>query len=90
MGTIASDIRTVLIPACDQHEGFYKTHVRLTWTCSVCGGPRGAINTVRSYDGSRILYVDGWTNPCGHVDRYDKIREEAMLNGLNYRTSGTD
>jgi hypothetical protein len=90
MGTIAAEIKTILIPACDQHEGIHQTHIRVRWTCPVCGGPRGEINTVRSYDGSRILYVDGWNNPCGHVDKYVNVREEAWRNGLNHQTAGTD
>lgn len=29
-----------------------------------------------SYDGSRRLACDGWTNPCGHVDTYAAVRVE--------------
>jgi hypothetical protein len=77
------NIRLVVIPACDEHEGYCKTEVRLNWVCPVCGGPRGIIKTALSYDGSRRICVDGWTNNCGHVDKYPMVRKEAKENGLN-------
>jgi hypothetical protein len=69
--------RTVTIPACDQHEGILSIKVTLNWICPVCGGPRGEPFKTFSYDGSRKLYCDGWINPCGHVDKYSAVREEA-------------
>lgn len=77
----------VVIPALESHQGFYATTILLNWECPVCGGPRGeVVHNTRSYDGSCILYCDGWTNPCGHVDKYDSVREEAMNNGLNFKS----
>lgn len=76
-------IKLVTIPACEQHEGFYKEIVKLKWICPICGKERGKVEKVRSYDGSLYLYCDGWKNHCGHVDKYSKIREEAQNNGLN-------
>ena len=77
-------IKTVYIPACVEHDGISGTCVKLYWNCPVCGQPRGEImNDVRSYDGSRILYCDGWRNPCGHNDKYSAVRNEARNNGLN-------
>lgn len=67
--------RIVTIPAREEHEGFYQVDVVLPWTCMVCGGPRGEPAPVRSYDGSRWMMVDGWTNPCGHVEKYSAIRK---------------
>lgn len=30
------------------------------------------------YDGSgRLAGIDGWRNPCGHIDYYDVVRSEA-------------
>ncbi len=85
------DIRTVKIPSAKQHEGFYSVTVRLNWICPVCGNPRGEINhNARSYDGSRVLFCDGWGNPCGHVDYYENVLEEAYTNGLNYHMVETD
>jgi hypothetical protein len=78
------DIRTVTIPAHAEHQGIYIVRIRLSWICPVCGGPRGEIqNNVASYDGSRRLICDGWLNPCGHIDKYSFVREEARQNGLN-------
>lgn len=68
----------VTIPACDNHDGIYKVTVDVEWICPVCGNPRGEIKKVRSYDGSRWMIVDGWDNPCGHVDSYKAIRFEAI------------
>lgn len=43
--------------------------------CPECGGPRG--DTVRFRTG--VWSYDGWTNPCGHLDEYIAILEEAEL-----------
>lgn len=83
---VPKTIKTVYIPACVEHEGTMGVCVGLFWNCPVCGKPRGDIlNNVRSYDGSRILYCDGWYNPCGHIDKYAAVRQEALANGLNQR-----
>ncbi len=81
----ADDIKTVYIPAREQHGGVYGMYVKLWWVCPICGQPRGQIKNVRSYDGSRVLPCDGWDNPCGHVDKYDACRKEAAENGLNVK-----
>jgi hypothetical protein len=52
-------------------------------TCPICGQQRGQSTQGTSYDGSRRLSVDTWENPCGHVDKYSAVREEAAENGLN-------
>lgn len=70
------ETKIVMIPSKDEHEGIHTMCVTLPWVCPVCGEPRGEIHRVRSYDGSRWMLVDGWTNPCGHVDKYSKVREE--------------
>ena len=69
--------RAVEIPSCDQHEGLHSVRVELRWACPTCGGPRGEPFRTISYDGSRRLGVDGWKNPCGHVDLYEAVRREA-------------
>jgi len=78
-----NEIKTVTIPAGREHQGYYSLTVKLYWTCPTCGGPRGEIGTGFSYDGSRRLVVNVWENPCGHVDYYPNVREEAAHNGLN-------
>lgn len=77
-------IKTVRIPACENHRGFRQVEIKLTWICPVCGGPRGEIRKAFSFDGSLRLVCDGWLNPCGHVDKYEAVRKEARENGLNY------
>jgi len=69
--------RTVQIPGSDQHAGHRLITVTLAWVCPDCGGPRGHVTRTTSYDGSRQLGCDGWTNPCGHVDLYSNVRREA-------------
>lgn len=76
-------IRTVCIPACENHEGFYKVNILLNWICPICGKPRGEIKKGLSYDGSLRLDCDVWDNPCGHIDKYEDVRKEALQNGLN-------
>lgn len=79
----AANIKEVCIPACEEHEGRKTVKIKLRWVCPVCGKPRGIIKDVLSYDGSLRLCCDGWKNPCGHVDKYDAVRNEAASNGLN-------
>ena len=76
-------IKKVYIPACAEHEGVKGVSVNLKWICPVCGQPRGEVVKTRSYDGSCVLYCDGWTNPCGHIDKYVDCVNEAVENGLN-------
>lgn len=75
-------IMTVTIPACEQHEGFASMTVTISDYCPKCGKKRG-VDTIHkgfSYDGSRRLVVDCWTNPCGHIDKYSEVREEVKRN----------
>jgi hypothetical protein len=71
--------RTVEIPARDAHDGHASIRVDLLWECPTCGGPRGEVGRAISYDGSRRLECDGWSNPCGHIDLYASVRREAGL-----------
>ena len=70
----------VEIPLLENHMGLnlYVKRIRISATCPICGGPRGKVlpNKVRSYDGSRFVYCDGWKNPCGHIDYYSEVRKE--------------
>ncbi len=76
-------IKTVCIPSCANHQGIYATTVKLLWRCPICGRYRGEIKKVKSYDGSAYVACDGWDNPCGHVDKYEDVLNEAFNNGLN-------
>lgn len=66
----------VTIPEREKHQGLYALTVEISDTCPKCGGPRGVPYPTVSYDGSRRLNVEGWENPCGHIDSYDAIRQE--------------
>lgn len=78
-----TETREVIVPSRSKHRGVHRVTVELAWRCPECGGPRGEVESVRSYDGSRCMIVDGWQNPCGHVDKYSDVRAEALENGLN-------
>lgn len=80
---IQDEVVAVSIPACAEHDGYKSIKVKLNWVCPKCGSPRGMVKKVASYDGSRILTCDGWENPCGHVDKYSAVRDEARNNGMN-------
>ncbi|HZM65160.1 MAG TPA: hypothetical protein VFC16_02540 [Nakamurella sp.] len=69
--------RTVRIPGSDEHDGWHRITVTVLWECPTCGGPRGDVAPAISYDGSRRLHCDGWSNPCGHIDSYTRVRREA-------------
>lgn len=69
--------KTVTIPARDEHDGIWSRIVTLRWVCPICGGQRGEPFESVSYDGSRRLHVHSWHNPCGHVDKYSSVRQEA-------------
>jgi len=70
------ETKIVIIPSKEEHDGICKMTVELPWICPVCGERRGEPFRIRSYDGSRWMIVDGWNNPCGHVDKYSALREE--------------
>lgn len=71
---LAGATRTVTIPARAEHDGFDAIRVTLPWVCLHCGGPRGEPFETVSWDGSRTLAVHGWSNPCGHVEKYSEVR----------------
>ena len=74
--TETQEQRTVRIPGSTEHAGHHLTSVTLRWVCPRCGGPRGLVRAAISYDGSRRLNCDGWSNPCGHIDYYSAVRAE--------------
>jgi hypothetical protein len=74
---IATERRIVTIPGCMNHAGHHAIQVTVDWVCPECGAPRGEPYKALSYDGSRRLGVDSWRNPCGHIDGYPSVREEA-------------
>jgi hypothetical protein len=75
----------VEIPSCAEHEGYPGNLIRVAIPdrCPECNGTR-AVEMWRglSYDGSRRLNVDCWTNACDHVDTYRIIRD-GIQSGIN-------
>ena len=70
--------KRVRVPGSTDHDGHHLITVTLRWQCPRCNGPRGPVQPVISYDGSRRLGCDGWNNPRGHVDSYRDVRTEAQ------------
>lgn len=85
-------VREVVIPACESHGGHSKIRVFVEWVCPVCGSPRGEAFGGISWDGSRRLSgIDAWINPCGHVDKYSDVRNEAAaLADFLHKKAATD
>lgn len=70
--------RTVRIPTADLINGWRQIiSVDVDWICPVCGRPRGEVGPAIAYDGRYQMHVDGWTNPCGHIDLYADVEREA-------------
>jgi hypothetical protein len=51
--------------------------VTVKWTCQQCNGPRGEPREKPFYENDSALVCDVWINPCGHVDMYPDVLEEA-------------
>lgn len=66
----------VTIPSSQEHSGYGLVTLEISDNCPICNGPRGKVFGTHSFDGSRRLNVDGWNNPCGHIDTYAAIRNE--------------
>lgn len=79
----ATLLREVLVPARIDHQGIYTVRVKLKWVCPVCGKPRGEPRPVRHWNGKHVIECQFWTNPCGHEEDFQTVRQEAFANGLN-------
>ena len=79
----------VKIPTTAQHDGspFCLAEYEISDNCPICGEKRGDIFPALSYDGSRRLNVDGWKNPCGHIDKYSDVRKEAKNLEIEFSSS---
>lgn len=80
IGEPIATTRTVVVPSSGTHGGGQWNTVTLTldWHCPVCGEARGVPYKTQSYDGRQRITVDGWRNPCGHVDTYEAVRREVQ------------
>jgi len=47
--------------------------------CPACGGARGEPRKTRYHEWGEFYYVDNWTNPCGHIDKYSAVLNESNV-----------
>lgn len=69
-------VMIVTIPSCEEHAGIHISSYKISNLCPICGSKRGNPFGTHSFDGSRRMNVDGWKNPCGHIDSYSSVRKE--------------
>ncbi len=71
-------------------DGLGVVTVTVAARCATCGGPRGhdTLTWAEFTDGGVEFTVDRWTNPCGHLDTYDAILQEARFRPLPEPSSG--
>ena len=76
--------QTMTVRVCDlgpgpDWVGVSVTTVTVPAFCPSCGGPRGAdtIKPSRFQEDGDWYVVDGWRNPCGHLDMYAAVLREA-------------
>lgn len=53
------------------------TTVEISDTCPCCGERRGKPHLRRFCEDDEWYDVSLWSNPCGHIDRYAAVIEEA-------------
>ncbi len=59
------------------YHGFEVYDVEIADACPICGGPRG-LPVLRPFMEDGAPYsVHCWQNPCGHVDFYGVVAQEA-------------
>ncbi len=51
--------------------------VEVSDKCPVCGKERGKPWDYHFYEDGYTFTVSRWNNPCGHIDYYRKVLEEA-------------
>lgn len=73
--------KIVIVPQVAHHRGKLAAEVTVPWVCPVCNGPRGEPYLTSSIDGKFRLDCHGWSNPCGHLDPYAQVVEEAEKKG---------
>lgn len=69
----------VTIPKITEHAGYPGNvmTIEISDECPKCGKKRGVKRWKGlSYDGSRRLHVDCWSNECDHIDGYPAVRKE--------------
>jgi hypothetical protein len=72
--TSGLDMRSITIPACDDHAGVIKCTLIVPWFCIYCGQRRGEPYVKKIWDSTQSMNVTAWDNPCGHNETYSAIR----------------
>lgn len=68
------------------YHGIKVRRVTIADTCPVCDGPRGEPQPYSFYEDGEWYEIHKWVNPCGHIDYYDAVLQEARV--LATQTSG--
>lgn len=56
----------------------YLRTVEISDVCPVCGSPRAQlVEMVPIHEDGCTVLVSRWRNPCGHVDKYRGVLQEA-------------
>ncbi|MDH5436190.1 MAG: hypothetical protein OEX83_05465 [Gammaproteobacteria bacterium] len=69
--------KSVRIPIFNASEIVAVSMVEIFEFCPVCKGPRGQVMTRLFWEEQKVFECDGWQNPCGHIDNYDQVKNEA-------------
>jgi hypothetical protein len=51
--------------------------------CPVCGGRRGEPQGLNQCDDGAFYWVQVWKNPCGHLDMYEDVLNEARVMAID-------
>ncbi len=51
--------------------------VEISDFCPICGEKRGEPKNYNFYENDESFSCDTWNNPCGHIDFYKDVLEEA-------------
>ena len=55
----------------------YLKTVEIDDRCPVCGSPRGIPKKKSFFECGCRYWTDCWSNPCGHIDKYENVLKEA-------------
>jgi hypothetical protein len=64
-------------PEDNYHYGPYLKRITISAFCPKCGQRRGEPVLRPYYEDGESYDVHNWTNPCGHLDLYAEVIEEA-------------
>lgn len=59
--------------------------VTISTSCPRCGAQRGRPRPLRFHEDGEWITCDVWNNPCGHIDHYTRVIEEAKDQAARHR-----